>query len=59
MWYVEVKWFRALKEREVNQGVVCGSEVSQGIERAVGVVTINRGDIESPLDALVWPGLGG
>ena len=29
MWYVEVKWFRALKEREVNQGVVCGSEVSQ------------------------------
>ena len=33
MWYVEVKWFRALKEREVNQGVVCGSEVSQGIER--------------------------
>ena len=29
MWYVEVKWFRALKESEANQGVVCGSEVSQ------------------------------
>ena len=54
-----MKWFRALKESEANQGVVCGSEVSQGIERAVGVVTIIRGDIESPLDALVWPGLGG
>jgi len=48
-----------LKETELGQGVVCGSEVGQGIERAVGVVTINRGDIESPLDALVWPGLGG
>ena len=29
MWYVEVKWLSALKESEVNQGVVCGSEVSQ------------------------------
>ena len=33
MWYVEVKWFRALKESEVNQGVVCGSEVSQVAQR--------------------------
>ena len=43
-----------LKETELGQGVVCGSEVSQGIERAVGVVTINRGDIESPLDAVSY-----
>jgi hypothetical protein len=30
---MEAKWVRVLKETEVGQGVVCGSEVSQGVER--------------------------
>ena len=30
---MEAKWVRVLKETEVGQGVVCGSEVSQVAQR--------------------------